>query len=57
MHKDFNQFEQLEHFLQPLDNYNKEIESSMYFRNITMINKNSEIVCPHCKKVHETKNN
>ena len=26
MHKDFNQFEQLEHFLQTLDNYSKEIE-------------------------------
>lgn len=33
--------------------YEKQIESLMYFRNITKINQNSEIVCPRCGKVHE----
>lgn len=34
--------------------YRRQIESSMYFRNITKINENSEIVCPHCNKVHKS---
>ncbi len=33
--------------------YEKQIEALMYFRNITKINQNSEIVCPHCHQVHE----
>lgn len=33
--------------------YEKQIESAMYFRNITKIDHNSEIICPHCHKVHE----
>lgn len=32
--------------------YRKQIESSLYFRNITKINENSEIICPICNKVH-----
>ncbi len=32
--------------------YRKQIESAMYFRNITKINRDAEIVCPHCNKVH-----
>lgn len=31
----------------------KQIESAMYFRNITKISQKSEIICPHCNKVHE----
>ncbi len=31
----------------------KQIESAMYFRNITKINQKSEIVCPHCNQVHK----
>jgi len=34
--------------------YEKQVESLMYFRNITKINQNSEIICPHCNRVHET---
>jgi len=34
--------------------YEKQIESLMYFRNITKINQNSEIVCPFCNVTHET---
>jgi len=30
----------------------KQIESLMYFRNITKINQNSEIICPHCNNTH-----
>ncbi|MGD9761707.1 MAG: hypothetical protein AB7U52_04715 [Candidatus Izemoplasmatales bacterium] len=30
----------------------KQIESLMYFRNITKINQNSEIICPHCNDTH-----
>lgn len=30
----------------------KQIESLMYFRNITKINQNSEIICPHCNCPH-----
>ena len=30
----------------------KQIESLMYFRNITRINQNSEIICPHCNNTH-----
>lgn len=32
--------------------YKKQVESSMFFRNITKINPKTEILCPHCKKVH-----
>lgn len=28
-------------------------EAQMYFRNITKINGDMEIICPHCNKVHE----
>ena len=28
-------------------------EAKMYFRNITKINGDMEIICPHCNKVHE----
>jgi len=35
--------------------YEKQIESLMYYRNITKINQNSEVICPHCQKVHENK--
>ncbi|MBN2540589.1 MAG: hypothetical protein JXB08_03585 [Bacilli bacterium] len=33
--------------------YKREIESSMYFRNITNIVENGGIVCPHCQEVHK----
>ncbi len=33
--------------------YKKQIESAMYFRNITKINHKAEIICPFCNKVHE----
>ncbi len=33
--------------------YEKQVESLMYFRNITKINHKGEIVCPHCHKIHE----
>lgn len=33
--------------------YNKKLESLMFFRNITNITKNLDIVCPHCKKIHK----
>ncbi len=33
--------------------YENQIESLMYFRNITKINHNSEIICPYCNKKHE----
>jgi len=32
--------------------YRKQVESSMYFRNITKINENREIICPHCNQIH-----
>lgn len=32
--------------------YEKQVESSMYFRNITKINPKGEILCPYCNKVH-----
>ena len=32
--------------------YEKQIEALMYFRNITKINQNSEIICPYCNKIH-----
>ena len=32
--------------------YKKQVEASMFFRNITKINNNTDIVCPHCQKVH-----
>jgi DNA-directed RNA polymerase subunit RPC12/RpoP len=34
--------------------YRKQVESSMFFRNITKINENSDIICPHCNGVHKT---
>ncbi len=33
--------------------YKKQIESSMFFRNITKINHQSEVICPFCNRVHE----
>jgi ribosomal protein L37AE/L43A len=33
--------------------YDKQVESLMYYRNITRINEQGDIVCPHCNKVHE----
>lgn len=33
--------------------YEKQIESLMYFRNITKINHNSDIICPYCNKIHK----
>jgi len=42
-----------------LDNVDYEddlkIESLMYFRNITKINEQGDIICPHCNNVHDTK--
>ncbi|MDX9691444.1 MAG: hypothetical protein RBT45_03250 [Acholeplasmataceae bacterium] len=32
--------------------YEKQVESIMYFRNITKINKNGDIICPYCNKIH-----
>jgi hypothetical protein len=32
--------------------YEKQMESLMYYRNITKINHQSEIICPYCNKVH-----
>lgn len=32
----------------------KQIESSMYFRNITKINDQGEIICPHCNKIYNS---
>lgn len=32
--------------------YKKQVESAMYFRNITKINPQADIICPHCHKVH-----
>ena len=32
--------------------YKKQVESSMFFRNITKIDHKSDIVCPHCGKTH-----
>lgn len=32
--------------------YKKQVESAMYFRNITKINHRGDIMCPHCHKVH-----
>ncbi len=34
-------------------NYEKQRESLMLFRNITKINNYSDIICPHCNKVHD----
>ncbi len=34
--------------------YKKQIESSMFFRNITKIDHKADIVCPHCNKTHTT---
>jgi len=33
--------------------YKKQIESSMFFRNITKINHKGDIICPHCNKIHD----
>ncbi len=33
--------------------YEKQVESAMYFRNITKINESAEIICPHCKNIHQ----
>jgi len=33
----------------------KQLESLMYYRNITKINQDNEIICPHCNHVHHTK--
>jgi len=33
--------------------YEKQIESLMYFRNITKINQNGDIICPFCNVKHE----
>jgi hypothetical protein len=35
--------------------YGKQVESSMYFRNITKINHEMDIICPYCNKIHEDK--
>ena len=32
--------------------YKKQVESSMFFRNITKIDHKSDILCPHCGRVH-----
>lgn len=34
--------------------YEKQVESLMYYRNITRINEQGDIICPHCHKVHES---
>lgn len=31
----------------------RKLEAQMYFRNITELNDQAEIVCPHCRKVHQ----
>ena len=33
--------------------YNRKIESRMFFRNITKVDKDGNIICPMCGKVHE----
>jgi hypothetical protein len=33
--------------------YEKQVESLMYFRNITKINQKGDIICPYCNKIHE----
>ncbi len=33
--------------------YEKKVESGMYYRNITKINHQGEIICPYCNKIHE----
>ncbi|MDE7265027.1 MAG: hypothetical protein K2N52_01980 [Clostridia bacterium] len=42
---------------QPLDGEDwlveRKKEAQMYFRNITKINEDMEIICPHCGKIHE----
>ncbi|HPG43926.1 MAG TPA: hypothetical protein PLJ98_08990, partial [Acholeplasmataceae bacterium] len=35
--------------------YDKQVESQMYFRNITKINHQGDIICPICNKIHEDK--
>lgn len=34
--------------------YKKRVESSLFFRNITKINNEADIICPHCHKVHRS---
>ncbi len=34
-------------------NYERQVESLMHFRNITRINNNGDVICPHCNKVHD----
>lgn len=33
--------------------YEKQVESLMYYRNITKINQHGDIICPYCNKVHD----
>lgn len=33
--------------------YDKQVESLLYFRNITKINADSKIICPHCHQIHK----
>ena len=33
--------------------YERQMESLMYFRNITKINRHGDIICPYCNKTHE----
>lgn len=35
--------------------YEKQVESSMYFRNITKISAEGDIICPYCNKIHDSK--
>ncbi len=34
--------------------YEKQVESLMYYRNITKIDHNGDIICPHCNKINKT---
>ena len=34
--------------------YEKQVESSMHFRNITKINHKGDIICPYCNKEHDS---
>jgi hypothetical protein len=34
--------------------YEKQVESLMYFRNITKINHSGEVICPYCNKIHKS---
>ena len=35
--------------------YEKQVESMLYYRNITRINRDGDILCPYCNKVHDQK--